>query len=695
VIVPGGQLGLADNPEKLHTFRLVATLEGKCIEEISCSQGTVFAIAENGDVYNWGITGDQVFSRNYSEADIKTIPIKNSAFKNRKRARQISCGRKHYVLLTIAPYGPTSVPIKGLISASNDDETNDRRFAVESGKLFKFEIQSKDARGCNVDFGGSIFQGLISCLFDEQGSSWKDPNDSKYSVVSIDDNFDGIYSGDCRFYHVGEYMLSLTLDGLHIMGSPFSIMANPGPLHGPCCEVSFNLLTMSGSNIHHSSVNKELPNSMDVCDIIIDPGKSTTVWMKCFDKHRNLNPTVDSTYVFIECKDESENVVYNDCAEVVINSDSISSFEIVSPSERGSYFWRFGVGGMKDSQRIPGTALKSRVITSQVCPSRCEVHVPTRCVAGEEFAVTVILKDKKGRKVKVDTESNSIDLSSTLTPSSEYNICSRAIIQLYQSFGDILTPNEGILQPHEFEHNQALEHITKVAGDATLEVRLEGIIIFSGKVRIEPDDTSPLFVELIGAGSALANWKHAEEERLLMFQCNDKYGNAKGVGGDVVEVKMWREGRQDDELHVVSLTCHDQGNGFHDAHVSVINGDIQCIYVLSVTVNGEEVRYSPFSFNNTYEDHNNVDNIKEVEDMKQEKIAIKKALKEKKKLARIEQENLDKFEKLRKQELTNRRATEALSKEKSKRSRDKEERRLNRMSKRTGGGFIVQFSKDI
>jgi hypothetical protein len=169
------------------------------------------------------------------------------------------------------------------------------------------------------------------------------------------------------------------------------------------------------------------------------------------------------------------------------------------------------------------------------------------------------------------------------------------------------------------------------------------------------------------------------------------------VGGDEIKVSMWREGREEDENHVVRLTCFDQGNGVYDTHVRVIHGDLRCLYILAVTVNGADVCYSPFSFN-ACDDNllaTTPADISEIEELKRVEAEAKKTKKEKKKLAKIEQENLEKFEVLRRREMTNRRAVEALRKEKSRRSRENEERRMNRLSKRTGGGFIVQFSKEV
>ena len=258
-----------------------------------------------------------------------------------------------------------------------------------------------------------------------------------------------------------------------------------------------------------------------------------------------------------------------------------------------------------------------------------------------------------------------------------------------------------IQQPLEFEHHPVLEHVVKVAGEAEVEIRVEGIVVSVEKLCIVPCVTSPLFVELMSVSTALSNWQDVSEQRLLLFQCNDQYGNARGVGGDIVVVTMWQEGQADNTERHVHVSCYDQGNGFYDAHISVMNGDMSSVYVLQVTVNDEEICYSPFSFNHidvtTSEQDNLISSaeILEIEELKKEKAKTIKSQKEKQKLAQIEQANLDKFERLRKQELTNRRAMEALEKEKRKRSREREERRLNRMSKRTGGGFIVQFSKDI
>ena len=470
-------MGLASNPDKLHTFHLVSTLEEKGIEEVSCSQGTVFAVSHSGDVYTWGVSVDQALSRNYTEEDIKIIPIQSNAFRNRKRARQIACGRKHYMLLTIAPYGPTSEPIKGLLPMSRFEDQGETEmkgnedsgvcgsgvYSMEAGKKFKFDIQSKDARGDNVSFGGSIFQGRISrsCILVEEESSWRDGITTPYSEVAIDDNFDGIYSGDCRFYEVGNYNLILTLDGLHVKGSPFAMTVTPTALHGPNCVVSFKTMLASSGVAGQSSD-----------ETVLEPGQTATVWMRCFDKYHNKHPTVESTYIFVECCDDKDTVVYQDCMEILINPASLASFDVTSPRERGAYRWTFGVGGLKEAQRLPGV-LESRVITGQLCPSRCTVQVPSSAVAGESIPVIIILKDAQGKTVKPDPDIDPYRVSSVLTPSSEHSICSRAIIQLYPSFGCILTPSVGQLVSsvalHQYQrHARTHSHSLSLSFPTTL-----------------------------------------------------------------------------------------------------------------------------------------------------------------------------------------------------------------------------------
>ena len=676
----------------------MSTLDGKNIEEISCSQSAVFAISSNGDVYNWGIFSDKSLSQHHSKEDVKIIPIRNSAFKKRKRARQIACGRNHFILLTIAPYGPLSelivnqLPKEQMFSDTNEDceQNNSCAIAVEAGKLFKFVIQSKDIKGENVDFGGCSYHGVVTNLLQNNASQWEDFSNPSHTNVEIDDCFDGKYHGDCRFFTAGEYSLSVTLDSLHIKGSPFNVIVSPSVVHGPSCLVSFNK-----EHLHRS---KHDIGDVNTPEHICAPGELIVVWIKCCDKYSNLFPDMSNTFVVLECKNQDNNIILHECYQFHIDSNSLASLEIESPSERGNYSLTFSIGGMKVTQLLPGDPLRCRVIASRICPSQCEVQAPDSCKVGEAFTVVVVLKDANGTPLPVDADSNPYELCSLLTPSTDYQICSRAIIQFYHSFGEVLTPIRGKLLPTYESPYINFEHVINVAGEADLEISVEGIVVSRQKIKVRPCQTSPLFVELMSAGDALRNWENVHEDRLLIFQCNDEFGNARGVGGDDITITMYLDKHQNDPVRHVHLKCHDQGNGFYDTSVSVIDKDINSLYIMHAKVNGQEIKYSPFSFNNAYrihEDINVTEDFQKIEELQKERNEANLIKKEKNKIAQIEKANLEKFERLRKQELTKRRAMDGLRNENSKRAKEKEERRLNRIYKRTGGGFIVQFSKDI
>lgn len=234
-----GQLGsgaLASSPMPL----LVAGVEGKGVEQVCCSQGQVLAVTAEAEVWTWGLAGDQAHLAQLDQNIIMKTPQRVAAFRKKAKIHQLQCGRKHYVLLTVGPYGPNCVVTRGL--AADGEITK-----VVAGGRLAFQIQSRDFHNDVCDSGCCLFDSRLEheCLDYEvkfklqMGSSSQAGGGSPGSLPTVlfDDNLDGTYCGQTRLYLTGEYRLSVSLCKEQIADSPFRICVTPGSVHGPSCRV--------------------------------------------------------------------------------------------------------------------------------------------------------------------------------------------------------------------------------------------------------------------------------------------------------------------------------------------------------------------------------------------------------------------------------------------------------------------------
>lgn len=250
---------------------IVSGVEGKGVETLSCSQGQVFAATASGELWAWGLPGDKASVAQFDSSVIMMRPEKVSYFGKKKLARQIACGRKHFVAIVNSPYGPRCSIIKGIFAKlpmsissadgnNNDDDTGQHKSELSdipqicAGQKFSFVLETRDGDGelCEsggayvvtriegvdaVDYqarlsrqrqeregsaveGGTAERKSLSC--GEEGSLVADP------AVALDDNMDGTYNGSCRLYISGQYRMSVAVDGLDIEGSPFEVSVKPG-----------------------------------------------------------------------------------------------------------------------------------------------------------------------------------------------------------------------------------------------------------------------------------------------------------------------------------------------------------------------------------------------------------------------------------------------------------------------------------
>jgi hypothetical protein len=204
---------------------LVSELTGKFVESLTCGQSQVIAICADGSAYNWGFPIDAL---NMSAIEFAMIdksafnsrPVPISSFTKNRRARQISCGRKHYLLVTKAVYGPNCFLLISQNPVSVDQELN-----FDAGNSVKIIIQACDDSGSTCVSGGSLVSGIITQRLTESTQTTNEKSIVHHNLV-IDDDLDGKYSSRFRLNVAGLYDMSVTIDGLHISGSPFVIKIN-------------------------------------------------------------------------------------------------------------------------------------------------------------------------------------------------------------------------------------------------------------------------------------------------------------------------------------------------------------------------------------------------------------------------------------------------------------------------------------
>jgi hypothetical protein len=114
------------------------------------------------------VSGGDAKMANLNPDVIIKKPRKINSIGNKKKIRQLSCGRKHYLCLLYGPYGPfcyTTLKENNFnYNQNNNDEDNcsnneDRNYIA--GKKIKFKIQSMDENNEPCISGGCVFHKII------------------------------------------------------------------------------------------------------------------------------------------------------------------------------------------------------------------------------------------------------------------------------------------------------------------------------------------------------------------------------------------------------------------------------------------------------------------------------------------------------------------------------------------------------
>lgn len=723
-----GQLGDGSFTNKIH-FVHIQSLDRNDIEEVACGQGAVFAIAETGEVWTWG---KQLFDTATTDTETASLstPKKAGMFTQRKRARQISCGRKHYALLTVVPYGPSCV-----VTKSTPPNILEQEESISAGTLLKFEIQSYDIRNNKVSFGGSYVRGFIACL-----SGASETNESDISLISqsidVMDNMDGTYSVTCRMTKIGVFEFSLKLDELDISPFPCTITVHPGPISPAHCRFLFNHHTIS---IPRNSQSVDVGETDAICRYYAKAGETVHIEIELRDKYKNLiNEVRDQVYQsLLVASDEKGGsrdfqYVFN-IAECITKAFGKLVFPLKIPSQvpPGSVNCTVSFAGYDESIRSKGKggdrigSCCFEVLALDIDPSKCTVLYLPRGVVGDDYVVSVTLRDTNANGVDFEPSLMSrIQVVSVLTPH-QCQISARALIHLYHnkspsspSVGEIArevggrrgggddgdAAREGNSKSDDGVTPLHIHHVVSCAGCASLKIAINGFDICATDIFFAPSIISARFSEILNPSTALLDWRSDEYLRDVMIQARDKFGNKCNVGGSDIKAYLsftsstvsFSSMQGQRAMTVESCPPMAQKTNKCQVNISyedsglyllqllrpreVSEADTSC--ELSVFVADAEMLYSPFTLGSI----DFMANVNSESDQTKKMQLKMQALKD---------DNTIMLDTTKLQELTRKRAEEALRKEQQRRREERSAQKLQKSVKRTGGGFIVQYSKDI
>lgn len=688
----GGQLGSGCR-ENRNTFCLIPELESCLIETVSCSQGAVFALSRSGAVYTWGtMLHYSEFGLSVSEVAPPARPSISKIFCKRKKARHICCGRKHYLMLGVAPFGPVSYIVTN--SWKGCDPTNDCA-RVRAGTSIRCIVQTVDNLGSHVDFGGSCIQCRATRLSASVRSKYMNPN------MQVDDNLDGTYSLTIVLFSTGIYEIAFLLDELHLQESPYFVEVLPNDLGLYSCEivevsvsatrpkeeiVCFPFEPNSGrfSTVHIESdmisaqINDTLSVSFKLSDkygnIIDEFGDDPQLVVKCSDHRGGDNLCREA----VHCLSHAQNL-----RRTTLLNSHVFCLYYQLPAKAGVY----DIKVMLNSSQILNWSLE--IASKEVSGNMSVVLAPAEGNVDEPIIVTVLPRNNSGVKVLIDLASmihNDEVIRSSICQL-ECEISARAIVH----FGHLrkkCVDVAGELTLDEISGNILLSHTLRYAGLAQLIVWIGSTTVFQKKIMVNAGKPSETFSELLNPRISLAPWSpNVESCRKVLFQCRDSYGN-----------KVVKENHQvfADLLIIQGNKCI-QKQALIVSEMSsglfLINVECDFSYAsnygfeLAVNLNGKNVLYSPFLMR--------AESGAEHRDIAHSSV---KALGE---LATIYSDIVlppDSTVPLNKKklaEITNSRAIDCLKETQRRLHEERAARKKLHTVKRTGGGFIIQYSKDI
>jgi alpha-tubulin suppressor-like RCC1 family protein len=692
-----GQMGNGTRENNL-IFTHLESVDSHHIEEICCSQGIVYAVTSAGVVWSWGRPGDEISSDLHplasSEGQEYLTPQLYGPLTSRKKAiRMVRCGRKHYTAITIIPYAPTSF----IVEYSRDDSMNEKESFLNQhrreriGKKLKVTLQCCDITGAEVRTSGCIAIGFLTKIESDQQSGQHD--DGKRGDLEIplfiDDNFDGsiTISSESRLTISGEYQLTLMIDELHIRGSPFQILIPAGIVSKLHCHLLSN------------HFEESLSTSEDEDQRYFDPNQSINIQIGFTDEYGNNTPHFGESDEPCELKIKIVNMTNVTVLEkslkflrAVLETNHSIQAEVTTPAQYGSYSCHLFLRGSHLEEEYFAEMTDPILIflkepTFASATARCHVTYPPHLCVDQEIILTLTW---------TDTPSYSPTISSILTPQQSY-LSARALIQLYTWNQNPCHPIHGVVTRKvsiSTEQSIHIYHKVRISGKAQVHISVDNQEAHTIELFIHPGVVSPLFTELINPRVALSRWEENETNRLLTFQLRDLYGNLceeeSHLSPDTTMEFFAEEWIGSDESHKINLSLSSLSECVIGVDAVVYNSDRVSEYWIDVGLvnlsTGERTsfQYSPYCLGAVQVIETVITplpNEKTQEDMSSS--------------APSEEEIKLKLENLQRLERTKKRAADALRMKQRLLLEERERNRVKKAARRTGGGFIVQYSKDI
>jgi len=629
-----GQLGNGEL-ENTSTPCLVSYLSDKNVESLTCSQSQVFAVCSDGSVYTWGLSMDAV-SYNAIEFSVLdksafvTTPSFIPSFTKKRRARQLSCGRRHYFLVTMGVYGPNCYLIAGSSSVSIDKALN-----YDAGAIVKLIVQACDELGEICTAGGSLVSGVLS------SDSTMNPRMPMLRILAIDDDLDGKYSTRLKIEMAGIYELAITIDGVHIRGSPFEVRIqhlNP--------SLSLSCITFANNT-----------SSSATCMV----NESCSLSIQLYDEFMNKIQASDEFPCGIYCRFQNGSLASNEFSSYSENSSSCISLKFKVPGNYTIHAWVLDTSSELDSS-LNLFVQDYAVITAE----DCKISFPGEVISGTSFNVSLTINSNIFGSIDCNLFKISFQpLNHTLSP--------RALVR----FGGEFDPLREVKYFMSKDENacslsQTIEDLT-ISGDYFVKVTYGLNDIFSSPFQVKPTKPSSEFSEVINTHLFFSEWK-PNTEKVFIVQVRDLYGNRVTATDDTIVEAFIKRIQGNTVIKTFEVSSDSNGTFQCKTFLDIVKQD-DVEYLIHIKLNGEDIMYSPFS----------IDLGSHVSDTPIE-ISI---------LSLVNEDSLKSAGAMDKSGITRRRALEALKKEQRKFEAEREEKRKKQSIRRTGGGFIVRFSSEI
>eukprot|EP01041_Mallomonas_annulata_P007795 gene7795-15945_t len=469
-------------------------------ETASCSQGQVLAITTDGEVWTWGLPGDRAQAAFQDASLIMRKPERVTVISSKKkRVRQLSCGRKHYVVLYEGVYAPY---------CTIDIEDN---IEVMAGKWQKFNVQSRNIRDEICESGGCIFSYHLLLIEPDdnnnnnnhnQNSSTNNTNTNTINTnkaIELDDDMNGKYTGRFKSTISGIYHLKISLYGHAIQRSPIVIRILPERPFAAGSTVQWGVQWQCTNNNN----NEDEDVSHSSYDVKAKSSEIISFRINLQDKYGNECKDINGYEVQLQCVDKdgkciiSEHIECNTTTATSITGNMTSSSSLCSgsfrcPVEPGRYTLSLtindgigiGINSYDDhvsssSCIIHGTAYNLLVESIDTYPGIFQVTMPSSYgTVGEDFTVFIQLSrmyiDILGAIDMISTGTLNTCIQCRLQPL-ESHISARALVRqsstsastdvLHATYGEVVWDNRS-------KYIVRSRHNSHIAGNHLLTISL-------------------------------------------------------------------------------------------------------------------------------------------------------------------------------------------------------------------------------